>query len=85
MQRPPASSMVSGLIAAAGAWLARRSVPPLTGVPAPFVVAVDDDEDELAPPQAARTAPITVLDIPTTAPLRMNCRRLIRPVTSSSM
>jgi len=87
MHRPPESSTVSGLTAPAGTWLASRSVPPLaTGAD----VVEEPDDDAAAPvlfalPQAARTAPMTPVDMPTTAPRRRNWRRLTRPATSSSM
>src|SRR4051812_8459494 len=42
MHSPPASATVSGLTAAAGAWVASFSVPPLVGVPE---AEPDDDED----------------------------------------
>ena len=86
MHSPPASATVSGFTAADGAWVASLRVPPLVGVPE---ADPDEDADEvptlLAPPQAARMAPIIVVDMPITAPLRMNWRRLSRPAASSSM
>ena len=92
MFSPPASLTISGLIAVAGVCMASFSVPPLVGA---ALEALDDPpaaEDDaadvptlLAPPQAARIAPISPVDMPITAPLRMNWRRSMRPATSSSM
>src|SRR3954447_25708850 len=85
MHSPPASETLSGLMAAAGAWVPSFSVPPFVGVPDAEPDEEADEELLLAPPQAARIAPTIVLDIPITALLRMNWRRLRRPATSSSM
>ena len=81
---------MSGLIAVAGVCMASFSVPPLVAGAAAALVeppaeAEDDVPTLLAPPQAARIAPISPVDMPITAPLRMNWRRLRRPATSSSM
>ena len=74
MHSPPESEIVIGLIAAAGAWVASFSVPPLVGAAAALDVPDEDEaEDELlAPPQADRITPINVDDMPITAPRRTN-------------
>src|SRR6202035_4643037 len=81
MHNPPASEMVSGLIAPAGAEIATRSVPPFLGLPAGGVVLPLGVEE----PHAARIAPSSGADMPIALPRRRNCRRLRRPETSSSM
>ena len=70
--------------------MASFSVPPLVAAPrrrrSPSRADAEDELPTLlAPPQAARIAPISPVDMPITAPLRMNWRRLSRPATSSSM
>ena len=81
---PPASEIVSGLMAAAGVDEAIRSVPPLTAVPPPVPVP-ELDEDVPLDPHAASTVPRNVADIPIALPRRRKSRRFRRPETSSSM
>ena len=87
MLRPPTSAMVSGLMLAAGTWEPNLRVPPL--VVGALELLVDDDDAAppvlFALPHAARIAPMTPVERPTTAPFCTNWRRLRRPLTSSSM
>ena len=83
---PPASEIVSGLIAAAGVTAPMRSMPPfVTGaldVLEPDAALDFELDDE---PHAARIAPSSVVDIPIVLPRRRKSRRLRFPETSSSM
>jgi len=82
MMIPPPSDTVSGFTAAAGTWLATRSTPPrVTGADA----APELDGLLLAPPQAARIAPIVGTERPIMLPRRKKSRRFRRPASSSSM
>ena len=85
--RPPASAIVSGLTAAAGVTDATRSVPPLVGAAALVLEEPPDVDAELdePPPQAARIAPRSGIDMPIVLPRRKKSRRLRFPDTSSSM
>jgi len=80
MSRPPWSATVTGLIAPVGVM-----IPALMVAPAPPPPDELAGVEDVEPPQAEMTAPITGSDIPTTAPRRRKSRRESRPAAYSSM